>query len=394
MKKKKVVFSRVLISSILIGFIACSEVGNIKISEKDTARVVILDTIRIPTTGRTVLLSHSQSEKEVLALNLSRSTALFYNYELKELVNEFEFKNNPDTDPGIFYSAGYYKQGFYMLGSNGVFIFDENGELLKSLKNKFAQYSEPGPVKSYIINKDGEDFLICKLKSPQETLQTNAKPGTKEYLEELKFITVIPLDKEEFSYYLIGAYSEESNALNNDGKIPRRGILFASDHNSIQIVFSSEPKAWAHTFVKEETSPTKSYLLNLDFEENRYLLPFDQFQNQHDFLRATIMNPSYGKFIFDARTDNYYFSYYKAFDRSLEDEIIREGSDWMINNGENYNRQRLAAYDQSFAKIFEVPIDKPIGSLQLVFDNKFFHTIIGYEDETNESFLIIKVVQN
>ena len=106
------------------------------------------------------------------------------------------------------------------------------------------------------------------------------------------------------------------------------------------------------------------------------------------------MNPSYNKFIFDSSTNRYYLNYYKAFDKGLEDEIIKEGPDWMMKNSANYNRQRLAAFDESFNKIYEVAIDRPIGSMQLSHGNKLFHTIIGCEDESNESFLILEVHNN
>ena len=379
---------------LLVVFASCSSETVDEKTESSNVEIVIADTLKIPTTGQTILLAHSEVENEILALNLARASVLFYNYEAEKLVDEFQFKNSPDVDPGIFYSAGYYQNGFYVLGSNGLFFYNRERELTKSLKSKSAQYSESGPVHSYIIHHNNEDFLVCKLKSPQETLKIEAKPGSKEYLKALRFITVIPIDREEFSYYLLGEYSDESNVLNNEGKLPRRSVLFAVKDESIQILFGTEPKSWEHQFAEENTVPTKSHTLDLDHQENRYLLPADQFDNQHDFLRATIMNPSYNKFIFDSSTNRYYLNYYKAFDKGLEDEIIKEGPDWMMKNSANYNRQRLAAFDESFNKIYEVAIDRPIGSMQLSHGNKLFHTIIGCEDESNESFLILEVHNN
>lgn len=375
----------ILLISILIA--SCESSNQDKDEYRSDFRLSVVDTLKVPTTGRTFILAHSRKDNEIIAINDARQRLLIYNYEKSDLVGDYSFTENPDHDPGIFYSAGYYQDDIYILGSNGVFFYTKDGVFIRALRDKTATNIEHFAQPSYILNSNGIDYLICRLKSSNTSVVSLVTPTL---LKEARFLTAIPLNDEVFSFFMFGKYEATSNLFSNDLKIPRTGVLYTVYEDRVHLILKSNPKIWTYKLNLEDPLLFENNLL-IDFPENYYLLPVNDLNNFYDLDKNTVMNTFYRKFLVDPTNGNTFFTYQKPFDEKIHNELIKGGMIKINEEWGNYERNRLAKFDKDLNKVFELELSNSISYLNLVYDDKLFFHLGGVESEDSEQFVIAKV---
>ncbi len=350
----------------------------------------VVDTINVPTTGRTFLMAHSINENEIIAINDARQRLIIFNYERSELVGDFSFADNPNSDPGTMYSAGYYKDGFYILGTNGVFFYSMEGLFIRALRDKTATNIEHFAHPSYILNENGKDYLICRLKSSIAGMVGVVTPSL---LKEARFLTAIPLNQDDFSYSMFGKYEATSNLFSDDPKIPRTGVLFSVYEDKIHLILKSNPKIWTYKFGLDDPDATE-YDLSIDYPKNYYLLSTNDLNNFFNQDKNTVMNPFYRKVLVDSKNGAIYFTYQKPFDEAIQDELVAGGNSKINEEYGNYARNRLAKFDKALNKQFEVELSNSISYLNMVYNEKLFFHLGGVETDDSEQFVIVKSIKD
>ena len=328
----------------------------------------------IPSNGEVSLYIHHQDSSWVMAVNHSTSELIIYDYLKNRIVHTRSLGQNPDLNPGRLYTLGFYKGGYYLLGSSGLFLFDSSFELAKVWKRKMTRYNDTSIRPSFVIEDKGQNMLVALYESylPQGRRDFSAIENRDYY----KFLSLISLDAKSDSMLItpIAPYPESSEV----GKsITSQGLRFTVSNNSIHVVFRTEPKFWtiSQPFLYPDNY-TESPMQLLD-GKNHYIMTSEEQERGPNPWRYLAENPFFGDLHVDQVIGDLYFSYHPAFDEELWPSIYKGQLHWLNENANQYIKHRLVKYDRELAKAYELDTKgKAIigGSLQFIHDGQFFVT--------------------
>lgn len=356
---------------LLIGIfiLSCSSEENTSIGQLQDFSSNRESSFIIPSNGMMTLHAHHEAEPWVMAFNQTTSELFIFDYSTDRLVHKHALTDVPDWDPGRLYSLGFYGDGFYLLGANGFFVYDEQFEPLKAWRKRMTSYSEYGLTPSYLVSSEGKEYLIATYRNyylPEGRESFSFYENAPYY----RYISVIELDFESDSLKMnmIGGHPAESEV---PKRIPSQGLRFTVYNGTINIVFRTEPLIWQIRDFKENPDLYNSIPMQLNDGKNNYLVTEGEPANN---LKMLAENPSYDNFKVDRATGDHYFEYRLAFDEIHWPKIYQESLTWLNEKGGEFMRPRMVKYDSNFNKIYEIDKrqkDAP-GFIQLVHDGKFF----------------------
>jgi hypothetical protein len=326
----------------------------------------------IPSNGEVELHMHHQDSSWVMAVNHSTSELIIYDYLKNRIVHTRSLGQDPDLNPGRLYTLGFYRGGYYLLGSSGLFLFDSSYEPAKVWKRKMTRYNDTSIRPSFVIQDQGQDMLVALYESYlPESRRDFSFVNNREYF---KFLSLISLDTKSDSMLItpIAPYPESSEV----GKsITSQGLRFTVSNNSIHVVFRTEPKFWtiSEPFLYPDNY-TESPMQLLD-GENHYIMTSEEQEQGANPWRYLAENPFFGDLHVDRITADFYFSYSPAFDEEHWPSIYKSQLYWLNENANLYLKHRLVKYDRELAKAYELDTKGMAiieGSLQFIHDGKFF----------------------
>jgi len=364
----RVFLNGLLLISVILTF-SCGSEPDAAIEELQDYSSNLEASFIIPSNGIMTLNAHHEIEPWVIALNQTTSELFIFDYSIDRLVHKHSLNDVPDWDPGRLYSLGFYGKGFYLLGANGFYIYDENFEPLKAWRKRMTSYSEHGLTPSFLVSSEGKEYLIAVYRNyylPEGRESFSFYENASFY----RYISVIELDFESDSLKIdmIGGHPAESDV---PKRIPPQGLRFTVNNGIINIVFRTEPLIWQIRDFKENPDLYNSIPMQLNDGKNNYLVTEGEPANN---LRMLAENPSHDNFKVDRATGDHYFEYRLAFDEIHWPTIYKESLTWLNEKAGEFMRPRMVKYDSNFNKIYE--IDKrqkgSPGFIQLVHDGKFF----------------------
>lgn len=322
----------------------------------------------VPANGVLRLYAHHAVHPYVLGVNHSTNEAFVFDYSKEELLGLHSIAEDPDWNPGMLYSMGFYKDAYYVLGSNGLFLFSYEGVPIKSWRHQMSRYSELGIIPSFIVSQAGKDYLIARITYFLPT-ERAGKPF-RENLEYYRLLSRISLDMEsdelELSYFV--GYPKESLI---GRKLPSTLIRFSAFENKVNVLFSSDPTIWQYHDFDPTNTAYQQIPLQLGDAQNNY---FVNDGDEQDYWRLVAENPSFDLLHLDHANGDHYLQYRAPYDEDLWPTIRRLKGEWAMTEMNNATKVRTAKFDKEFNHIFEIDNKaKPsLGWFQLVYDSKFF----------------------
>jgi hypothetical protein len=324
----------------------------------------------IPSNGDLSLYMHHPDSTWVLAVNHSTSELFVYDYVENKIIHTRSLKQDPDLDPGRVYSLGFYKRGYYLLGSSGLFLFDSNYEPAKVWKRKMTRYNDVLPRPSFVIQENGQDVLVAQYESylPKERRDLNPK----ENRDYFKFLSLIRLDTNSDSLLItpIASYPKSSEISKSIGS---QGLRFTVFNKTIHVVFRTEPKFWSISKPFLNPNNYTELPMHLLDGDNHYLMTSEE--QGPDAWRTLAENPGFHNLHVDRVSGEHYFEYSPAFDEEHWPSIYKGQLHWLDENINLYSKYRLVKYDRQLAKAYELDTkDDAIsaGWIQFIHDGQFF----------------------
>lgn len=328
----------------------------------------------IPSNGEVNLYMHHQDSSWVMAVNHSTSELIIYDYLKNRIVHTRSLGQDPDLNPGRLYTLGFYTEGYYLLGSSGLFLFDSSYEPAKVWKRKMTRYNDTSIRPSFVIQDQGQDILVALYETYLPKERRDLSP--KENRDYFKFLSLIRLDLNSDSL-LITPIASYPNSSEVGKSITSQGLRFTVSDNSIHVVFRTEPKFWtiSEPFLYPDNY-TESPMQLLD-GKNHYIMTSEEQEQGANPWRYLAENPGFDDLHVDRVTGELYFSYRPAFDEEHWSSIYKGQLYWLNENANLYLKDRLVKYDRELAKAYELDTKgKAImgGSLQFIHGGQFFVT--------------------
>ncbi len=307
----------------------------------------------IPSNGMVTVHAHHEKESWIIAVNQTTSELFIFDHSSNRLIHKHSLTDVPDWDPGRLYSLGFYGNGFYLLGANGFYIYDDNFEPLNAWRKRMTSYSEYGLTPSYLVSSEGKEYLIAVYRN-YYLPEGRESFSFYENASLFRYISVIELDFESDSLKMnmIGGHPEDSDV---PKRIPPQGLRFTVYNGIINIVYRTEPLIWQIRDFKENPDVYNSIPMQLRDGENSYLVTEGEVANN---LRMLAENPSYDNFKIDLANGDHYFEYRLAYDEIHWPSIYKESITWLNEKGGEFMRPRTVKYDANFNKIY------PLGEIK------------------------------
>lgn len=337
--------------------------------ELNPYRSLLEGAFTIPSNGSIRLYAHHDTLPWIMAINHSTSEIFIFDYISSEIILQCDYTSDEQWNPGSLYSLGFYREGYYLLGANGLFVFDNKKGPVKAWRNKMGRYGEYGVVPSFIIQQDGKEYLVARYQGfylPQGMKEQSFYDNIHNY----RFLALFSLDKDaddiEISYF--AGYPEEAEIAK---KIPSNGIKFTVYQGIVNVLFSSEQVVWQYPEVVHQPEYFEGKPFYLRDGENNYLLDGPQEINP---WRLFAENPNYDLLHVDRATGDHYLEYTAPLDEEYWVKVRNLKNSWMDQYYNEVVQSRMVKFDQSFNPIYEISTstEENIGWIQLVHDGKFF----------------------
>lgn len=324
----------------LILLSACRSLDDSQQNKLQDYTSILQSSFIIPSNGIVRIHTHHASRPWVIAHNLSKNEVLVYNYEQQSILLQITFRDEPDWDPGTLYSLGFYQDGFYALGANGLFLFGIDGVLQKEWKGRMTRYNEYGILPSFILTKDGQDYLVARYRNfylPKERENLTFWENVPYY----RFISLIHLgmDQDTLEVQYVGGYASQSDV---PYKLPTQGIRFTVDRDTLNIIFRPEGKVWQLSLLADEPQSYVHKPMNLAGAKNNYFISPGENINS---MRNIAENIGVDAFFLDRANGDHYIEYQMAFDEEHWPNIYRLGLTWLNEEGNNYIKSRFVKYN-------------------------------------------------
>jgi hypothetical protein len=338
-----------LLASVFFIFTSCEKHEAAFSTTPNPFTVTKLGSFTIPSNGYITIAAHHKDKPLLIAHNHSTREIVIYDYETQSTLFQSDLNMEVDWSPGAVYSLGFYKEGFYALGMNGLFYYQMDGVGIKAWKNRMTTYGETTILPSFILSKGDEDFLIAKYRNyflPADRDGLNYWDNVPFY----RYLSQIHLDMESDSLkvnYFTG-YAQGSDVPN---KLPTYGLLFTVTEDTVNVIFRGEPKIWqvVPSLNQNEIYASKPMHLH-EGKANYFITPRENYNS----LRVLAENPTFDSFHLDLATGAHYFQYRPPFDEVHWPSIAKLGLIWLNEEGNRFIRSRFVKYNRYFEKEYEL----------------------------------------